>query len=289
MARADFSVAIELNPGKPSPFSNRGGIANIYRRYDSAIKDFSTAIRLNPKSPNYFIYRSVSWIGKGEFGKSKKDLEQAYKLNPRLPGIYRNRAQIHLLSNKYEAAIRELDKAIRFGPESDTSFISRARTWLLLSRKADALTDLLRANRLKSEDPYLPLWIYIAGRENGKNYDNKLEDKISKLDQKEWPKPLYEFFLGKETVENVLTASKTAKYGLSDFQKCMAHYFIGKYFELSGDTRKAISHLQKAAAAKINWATCYIDAQGTLLHLGVKSKQAYQSLPREISLQQSKG
>jgi len=81
-AVAEYSKAIELDPGLASAYHNRGLAYYKMEQYDLALADFNKTIELDPKM-------STAWVGKGisleRLGKYKEALEaynKALEVNP---------------------------------------------------------------------------------------------------------------------------------------------------------------------------------------------------------------
>lgn len=70
-ARKLFEKAIELSPGNPEAYFQRGFISLITRNYSAAIEDFSLAIALHPDFADALFRRGTAYY----FGE--KDIEKA--------------------------------------------------------------------------------------------------------------------------------------------------------------------------------------------------------------------
>lgn len=72
-AVADFTLAIELNPGYPGIYNNRGSVYAKKGRYDKAIADFTRAIELDPIYAQAYDNRGLAYAFKNDTDRSNGD------------------------------------------------------------------------------------------------------------------------------------------------------------------------------------------------------------------------
>lgn len=89
-AIADFSRAIEVNPGAANYYSR--GLAHFQKaEYDHAIADFSRAIEIDPTLEPAFGYRGLANLQKADYDQAIADLSLAIALKPGAANYYSGR------------------------------------------------------------------------------------------------------------------------------------------------------------------------------------------------------
>jgi tetratricopeptide (TPR) repeat protein len=81
-AIADFSAAIELNPGYPALYAHRAGAYEAKEQLDLALADFTTVIRLVPDDADAYASRGDIHVRLAEYEKAQSDYRAALKLDP---------------------------------------------------------------------------------------------------------------------------------------------------------------------------------------------------------------
>jgi TonB family protein len=81
-AIADYSKAIELNPGAMSSFLGRGGVNLGKGSYDLAINDFNKVLETLPKNASAIAGRAAVYEATGKLELAKDDLEKVIELEP---------------------------------------------------------------------------------------------------------------------------------------------------------------------------------------------------------------
>jgi tetratricopeptide (TPR) repeat protein len=75
-ALQDFTIAIQINPGNPEPYYNRGLTRQSLGDLAGAMADFNQTIKLNPDHPFAYYDRGVLHGARGEIAQAIADLER---------------------------------------------------------------------------------------------------------------------------------------------------------------------------------------------------------------------
>jgi len=90
-AIADFTRAIELNPGYPGIYNNRGGVYAKKGQYDKSIADFTRAIELDPVYAQAYDNRGLAYAFKNDTDRAGRDwrlgaqLKAEHRIAPNCP------------------------------------------------------------------------------------------------------------------------------------------------------------------------------------------------------------
>jgi S1-C subfamily serine protease len=107
----DYTEAIELDPTRPSAYTNRAGAYLLLSQYDKAIADCEEAIRLNGKLPQTYLNRGLAYLQKTEYERAVSDFSEAIKLNPNYAQAYQRRSQAFAKLGKNSEAQKDQEKA----------------------------------------------------------------------------------------------------------------------------------------------------------------------------------
>jgi tetratricopeptide (TPR) repeat protein len=80
LAIADYSKAIDLNPGNFPAYNNRGIVYAELGRYQKAMEDFNTAISLNKNFADAYHNRSLTYFNERKRKAGCADARKACEL-----------------------------------------------------------------------------------------------------------------------------------------------------------------------------------------------------------------
>lgn len=125
LAVADFSKAIELEPGHGDALCSRGSLFRMNGDYDEAIQDFTEAIKTRESCVGFaYLQRGFSWRAKLDYDRAIADLSKAIEMEYNLPIAYEHRGLTWLARKDYAKAIQDLDKAIELSPHDSSPLLN---------------------------------------------------------------------------------------------------------------------------------------------------------------------
>lgn len=132
-AIADYTRAIELDPGDTDVWVGRG-VARLRKAdVDGAIADFDRAIQLEPDRALAYNDRAAAYRDKGDFRRAVEDYNRAIALNPHDPYFYLHRAQAYRALGEHDRAIADYGAAMALKPDKGTYYpegsLDHARTY----------------------------------------------------------------------------------------------------------------------------------------------------------------
>ena len=150
-ALADFTTAIQLNPGYYQAYNNR---ALIYREQlnqpQAALADYNQAIALNAGYQPAYLGRGILYRQSGQLDFAMADFDQAVTLNTSDAKGYYYRAMIYQSRGNHIRAIADLDAAIALDANSPEPYNARGLSRLQVGKDKDAMQDFAAAvNRNK--------------------------------------------------------------------------------------------------------------------------------------------
>jgi len=192
----------------------RGTIYEALRRHKDAIADFDKTIASDPKAANAYDHRGSERLKLGQFTEAIKDFDTFLKFKPaEEPGHWR-RGIAYYYAGRYDEGRKQFE-----GYEKvDTNDVENAVWHFLCVARKDGVAKA-RAGLLKiGKDKRVPMM------------------------------EVYDLFAGKLKPDDVLKAAKTPDTSakLLSQQMFYAHLYLGVYYEVHGDTKKALEHLEQA-------------------------------------------
>lgn len=266
----DAGIAIctrEITSGKYTApnlarrYYNRGVLYSAKEDNDRAIADYSEAIRLDPTLYPPLINRGLIYFDNNDYGRAITDFSEAIRLNPKQALGFFNRGYVYAIQGDTDRAIPDLSEAIRLDSSYTKSFLWRGYVNSILGNYDAAASDLGRV-LLATDDAYAALWYFLANWRTGKPSAMALEVFASKLKPAEWPYPVVQLFLGRNTPDQVLAAAGKPN------ELCEAQFYIGVWHALRGERVAASAALRAAIDSCPKWFAEYHGAQAELKRLG---------------------
>ena len=100
-ALADFSKAVEVDPKNAAAYVGRGEVLLVQKQPDPALADFSKAIEIAPNDANARRFRGFVFVSKGEWEKAIEDYGVVIQRVPDDGGAYERRAFAYRNLKKY--------------------------------------------------------------------------------------------------------------------------------------------------------------------------------------------
>jgi len=137
-ALADYSGAIEANPGHARAYGNRGNIYAQLGNYRQAISDYDNAIKADPDIA-------------GDYKRAIEDYSRAIEVNPEYTNAYNNRGLANWKLGNSKQAMEDYGRAIELDPGYVKSYLNRSVAYHQLGLEREAIEDLKTAARHNSQ------------------------------------------------------------------------------------------------------------------------------------------
>lgn len=150
-AISNFNKAIEINPGYPDAYNNRGCIYQNKGELDQAISDFSKAIEINPRYASAYSNRGLAYANKGNPEQAISDCNKAVEANPGCVEAYFTLGLIYLNKGNLEQSLFCYNKAIEINPDYADAYNNRAVVYFKKQEYYRSWEDVYRAQALGCE------------------------------------------------------------------------------------------------------------------------------------------
>ena len=215
---------------------SRGITANQRDESDAAIRAFTAALA-SPDLVKAYIpaaHRGLAfaYLQKGECGKAKQEIDAYTALRSLSHDILGLRAAVDLCLKDVAAAQRDFDASLFAKSTWGGQYAFAGELWRL-GYFAEASANLEAAiGRSDAKDkmrPYLLLWYALDAARAGTLEPARLAKLSGDYDGDDWPYPLLELFLGKQTQAQVTGGLSKRDSDEARGRRCEANFYIGEW------------------------------------------------------------
>lgn len=244
-ALGPYAMARRLNPDNSDVYASEGKAYLRLLEVDKALDDFNTALRLNSLNELAYLNRGLAYMHKEEFKKALDDLDRVLHLDPQSADAlgYRALAQIYL--GNFELAMADLETAVSLKPKDIVNLRILGFLYFGLGqyqKAEDVFERQIRiANRMEAS-----FWRHLSRVRMGKATATELEVDVAKMDISGWPRPLINFYLGKESLAELLVKAKHESKEIERFHLCQVALLRGELRIGVGDTKDASTLFKEA-------------------------------------------
>ena len=263
----DFTQALKFAPNSTDALYNRGAAYSKLDHWDEALADFNALLKLVPNDPNTLYARA--WVH-AQLGKDEAaiaDLDRVLELEPNDQEALLDRGGLNIRAGRYDDAIRDFGQLLELDPKAAAAAYNRGRAHYAKQEFESAAEDFALALKLRADNPYAVLRLYLAQSHLGKGDAALLKKGIEKLDPEIWPRPLLELFSGIGTDPALIAGINELPPKLRTGVLCEAQYYLGERALLKGDGAKARKYFTAAAATGASTTIEHIDAKAALVRL----------------------
>ncbi|WP_433433597.1 tetratricopeptide repeat protein [Nonomuraea sp. CA-141351] len=144
-ALADYTRAIEADPGYPDYYLERGNLLHRLGRPDEALADYEAVMRLSPPFPEAYYNRAELRFASGDLDGARADLDHTLELDPEFASAYVNRSGIHAGLGEYTRAREDVVRGLGLTPRDPHLLCVLGQVELAEGRHPEARTAFDRA------------------------------------------------------------------------------------------------------------------------------------------------
>lgn len=136
-------------------YGNRAQLRAMSGQVEEALADYTRAVDADPGYPDYYLDRGNLLHKLGRTAEALADYESAMRVSPPFPEPYYNRAEIRFADGDHEGALADLDYAIELDPDFAAAYVNRAGLLAALGEYGKARADVERGLSTDPRNPYL--------------------------------------------------------------------------------------------------------------------------------------
>jgi lipoprotein NlpI len=247
-ALQEYNEALHLRPENEQFRKYRGDVYFDLKRYDDAIADYDEAVRVNPGYSEAFYSRANAYVGKGADEKALASFDEAIRIAPEFAAAHNNRGLIYIREGKLDLAFADFDTAAQHAPKFRLALDNRARVRFFQGDYAGAVGDFAAALKLKPDEPYTVMLLYLSQLHAGQDARAPLKDNAAALDRTTWPYPIVAAWLGDSDAQTVQADAAGDTNPDRVGQSCEADFYFGDAAFTAGDAATARGLLERAIA-----------------------------------------
>ena len=207
--------AVAVAPGDSRVYLFRGSVQAVQRRHAEAIADFDKCLQLDPAFADAWQRRGEEHFKLAEIDQSLNDFDKFLELRPNeRPGHWQRGISLY-----YAGKFKEGADQFKAGDKVFANDVENA-VWHYLCNAHVLGSEKARQSLLKiGTDRRVPLMV------------------------------IYDLFAGRAKPEDVLAAVREGDPPSRELTTRLfyAHLYLGLYYDATGDTKKALEHLEQAA------------------------------------------
>ena len=233
-----FTIAII--PPAAAQISNSGG---------EELKRINQELERDPKNIESRIERAQLLESMDKYADAVADWSKVVELDWSIASAYQHRGIVQFKAGKIKESIADFDEYIKRVPKAKISHWQRGISYYYAGEYENGRKQFEGYQDFDSNDVENAVWRFMCMvRADGIDKARKAILKIG--DDRRVPmRQVYNLYKGDLKPEDVLAAANAGKVGESqrNSQLFYAHLYVGIYYDLVNDKKKAFEHLNKAA------------------------------------------
>lgn len=213
-------------------------------KYDEAIERLNILIDKNPNNASLVNLRGgIFFYSLGKLKKAKDDFTKAIELNPSFVFPYTNRGWIYLLESEYDLSEKDFQEHITLDPKNCFAYFKMGMLHYFQKDYAGAIKYF---DKSLEQNPSYSSAIqgkYFAIRKSGKSgkkWVNKLKSPAIKILE------LFKEQISPSVFLEVATKYTDSRKEIKNAIMCGVYYYLGQYWSLKGDLKKADDSFRKS-------------------------------------------
>jgi lipoprotein NlpI len=209
------------------------------------LTDLTRQIENNPKDAQAYLRRGALYEKAGKLDEARADYSKVIELDPKSDEAYHRRGGVHFKLLRFEESVRDFDREIALKPERKVSHWQRGISCFYAGQYAEGRRQFEGYQDFDRNDVENAIWRFMCMvRGDGLAKARAAMLKIG--DDRRVPmRQVYDLYKGDLKPEDVFTAARAAEQAKSPL--FYAHLYVGIYYDLLGDPKRAFEHVNRAA------------------------------------------
>ena len=210
-----------------------------------AIELANKAVRAAPRNPQCYYVRGRIYVAQAEHAKAIEDFDHALNIEPRGADIYFLRGCEHFKLGHINDSIRDFDKFVEFVPKKAPQLWQRGISYYYAGRYEDGRKQFELHQTVNPADVENAVWHFLCVAKSQDVEKARAALIPIKGDPRIPMTEIYDLFAGKTKPEQVFAAAKVSSK--ADDALFYANLYVGLYYEATGDEKRAVEYISKAA------------------------------------------
>jgi lipoprotein NlpI len=218
-------------------------------KLDEAVATATKAIEADPKNIKGYFFRATVYVTQRKPDKAIADFDRIIALDPKLAIAYDLRGSEQFKRGHIKESVADFDRFVELQPKEKNGHWRRGISYYYAGRYKEGRDQFKGYESVDTNDVENAVWHFLcAARDAGLEKARASMLKIGK-DQRVPLMQVYALFLGKAKPEDVLAAAGKVEGDNAQLRKQQlfyAHLYLGLYYDVTGERKKAREHMTKA-------------------------------------------
>lgn len=187
---------------------------------------------------------------------ARNDFSQAILLLPNIPEVFSYLGKYLVLEGSLDTAYEAFDSVLELEPTNIDARFERGVALYYGGRYSLAQNDLLEFYRQDPQNPFGVLWLYLIELKMDADVaETALAERYNAaVGHKDWGWMIVDFYLGKQTSQNLLTELRDEIKDNTSFAEHLSdtYFYLGKYYLSLGDINKASALFKLTVANNVH-------------------------------------
>lgn len=258
MFRAIALLALLLAVGSDAaPSANdlrkQAALALQRGKTDEALKLAGQAIQKEPANANLWLYRGTILDKLGKNREALADFNKTLQLDPKAVEALHQRGCTLFKLGKVKDSAADFDRYVALRPSAKKSHWQRGISLYYAGRFAEGARQFEQYQDFDSADVENAIWRFMCKARSG-SVAMAQKDMLKIGNDKRVPmRQIYDLYKGTLKPADVLAAVKAGNPDREQLSRRLfyAHLYLGIWYDLNGDTKTAIEHLDRAVEHRI--------------------------------------
>lgn len=216
-----------------------------FRRGDvaRAVELANLAVKEHPENAGAWFFRGQVRVALRQYDRAVTDFDKTLKLDKVHLFAWHERGAAHFRLGRFQQAIRDWDEVIRLDPSREPQHWQRGIAYYYAGQFEKGRKQFVLHQTVNSSDVENAVFHFICNaRAHGLERARKELIPISG-DTRVPMAEIHQLFSGKLEEKDVMAAAAQGSGGMRARHEFYAHYYLGLYFEATGDGAKAREHV----------------------------------------------
>ncbi len=245
-------LAATANADSPEELRQQATAAFDKGDKDKAIDLATQAIAAEPKNVQGYLLRAGLYETLRRHADAVGDLTKCIEIDPKLSDAYQRRGSEQFKRGLVVESVADFDKYLELRPEAKAGHWQRGISLYYAGKFDEGRKQFEGYEKVDTNDVENAVWHFLcAARLDGVEKARANMLKIGK-DKRVPMSQVYALYHGDLKPADVLAAAENADLKPAQRSTALfyAHLYVGLYYEVNGDKKKALEHLELAADDK---------------------------------------
>jgi lipoprotein NlpI len=215
---------------------------------DEALALANKAVEAAPRKADAYAVRGAVYEALHKHAEAVADFDKALDLDPKLADAYDRRGSEHFKLGHLTESLADFDRYLELRPDDRPRHWKRGITCYYLGKFDEGKKQFEGYEKVDTNDVENAVWHFLCNA-RATNVEKARAAMLKIGQDKRVPMmKVYDLYLGKAKPDDVLAVVKEGDPKGDELTERLfyAHLYLGLYYEVQGDKKKALEHLSTA-------------------------------------------